>query len=105
GLIKELDVLEPHGQGNPSPIFMTGGLTLTDIRKVGADGAHLKLKFTDGNSSIESIGFRMGKNGYDLAVNKKYDIAYNLETNVWNGFESAQLNLVDIRETSPLNGT
>ncbi len=97
GLIKELDVLDPHGQGNPSPIFMTRGLTLTDQRKVGKGGAHLKLKFTDGQSSIDTIGFRMGNTGYNLSLNKKYDIAYSLETNVWNGFESAQLSLADIK--------
>ena len=33
-----------------------------------------------------------------LSFNKNYDIAYKLEANEWNGFESAQLSLIDIRE-------
>ncbi len=100
GLIKELEILDPHGQGNPTPLFMTRHLVLTDINKVGANGAHLKLKLTDGEAGINTIGFRMGDLAYDLALNKKYDIAYHLEANEWNGFESAQLSLVDIKESN-----
>ena len=33
-----------------------------------------------------------------MKLGDAYDLAYNLEVNEYNGFESAQLNLVDIRE-------
>ncbi|MBI5699769.1 single-stranded-DNA-specific exonuclease RecJ [Candidatus Saganbacteria bacterium] len=95
GLIKELEALAPHGQGNPAPVFMTRGLKIKDIKKVGNNGGHLKLRFSNG---LESIGFRLGELANGLSYEKTYDIAYNLESNEWNGFESAQLNLIDIRE-------
>jgi len=98
GLIKELESLSPYGQGNPAPLFLTRNLTPTDIRQVGGDGSHLKIKFMDGRSTLEVIGFRLGELAKNLAFNKTYDITYNLESNEWNGFESAQLNLVDIKE-------
>ncbi len=97
GLIKELEGLDPHGQGNPAPTFLTRGLKIKDLKKVGSSGAHLKLRFSNG---LEAIGFRLGELGGGLSFQKTYDIAYNLESNEWNGFESAQLNLVDIRETA-----
>jgi single-stranded-DNA-specific exonuclease len=105
GLIKELQSLSPYGQGNPAPLFLTRNLTPTDIRQVGSDGSHLKIKFMDavpagrqGKTTLEVIGFRLGKLAKNLTFNKTYDITYNLESNEWNGFETAQLNLVDIKE-------
>jgi single-stranded-DNA-specific exonuclease len=98
-LIKELELLDPHGEGNPAPVFLSRGLTLTDLRKVGAKGKHLKLKLTDGRVNLEAIGFSLGDLAEKLTYNKNYDIAYELEANEWNGFESAQLSLIDIKET------
>jgi len=90
-------VLDPHGQGNPAPTFLTRGLKIKDLKKVGNNGAHLKLRFGNG---LEAIGFRLGELASGLSFQKTYDIAYNLESNEWNGFESAQLNLVDIKESA-----
>ena len=100
-LIKELEVLDPHGEGNPSPVFMSRKLNLFDMRRVGTDGRHLKLKFTDGKISLDTIGFDLGSLADKLSYDKSYDIAYKLETNEWDGFETAQLLLIDVREAKP----
>ncbi len=99
-LIKELELLDPHGEGNPPPVFMSRGLDLTDIRRVGSEGRHLKLKFTDKNINLDTIGFDMGGLADRLSYEGAYDIAYNLEANEYNGFETAQLRLVDMREAT-----
>ncbi len=99
GLIKELEVLGPHGEGNPPPLFMSGQLNLVDVRQVGKGKRHLKAKFSHGNIMLETIGFGMGDFVDRLDYNAKYDIAYRMETNEWDGFEVAQLSLVDIRES------
>ncbi|MFH1710436.1 MAG: single-stranded-DNA-specific exonuclease RecJ [bacterium] len=96
GLASELELLDPHGEENPPPIFASYGLKLIDMRKVG-DGTHLKTKFTDGMVTVDSIGFSLGDLTSKLRLGEAYDLAYNLEVNEFNGFESAQLNLVDIR--------
>ncbi len=96
-LIKELEVLDPHGEGNPSPVFMSKNLRLSDSRKVGAEGRHLKAKFSDGKVTLDTIGFDLGGRADMLSYDEIYDIAYRLETNEWDGFEVAQLSLVDIR--------
>lgn len=95
-LIKELDVLDPHGEGNPVPIFSSRGVALSNMRTVGADGKHLKAKI----ENIDMIGFGFGSLEKTLSYDKKYDIAYHLNANEWNGFEVAQLGLVDIREAN-----
>lgn len=95
GLASELELLDPHGEENPPPTFVTYKLKLIDIRRVG-DGSHLKTRFTDGKITLDSIGFSLGELFSKLKLGENYDLAYNLEVNEFNGLESAQLNLVDI---------
>jgi single-stranded-DNA-specific exonuclease len=97
-LIKELEILDPQGEGNPPPVFMSRSLYLTDMRRVGAGGRHLKLKLSDGKINLDTIGFDLGNLADQLSYHDQYDIAYKLETNEWDGFEVAQLSLVGIRE-------
>ncbi|MFC1571669.1 single-stranded-DNA-specific exonuclease RecJ [Candidatus Margulisiibacteriota bacterium] len=101
-LAKELEVLAPFGEGNPAPIFISRNLSLFDCRQVGKEGKHLKAKFTDGQINLDTIGFGLGE--LSLSSENKYDIAYKLETNEWNGFETVQLSLVEVRavDTSQL---
>lgn len=99
GLIKELEILAPHGEGNPDPVFMSRNLRLSEVRRVGKDKRHLKAKFAAENIILDAIGFSMGEFADRLDYNSAYDIAYQLETNEWDGFEVAQLSLVDIRES------
>ena len=95
-LASELELLDPHGEENPPPVFVSYGLKLIDMRRVG-DGTHLKTRFTDGKVTLDSIGFSLGDLASKLKLGDSYDLAYNLEVNEFNGIESAQLNLVDIR--------
>jgi single-stranded-DNA-specific exonuclease len=101
GLASELELLDPHGEENPAPVFATYGLKLIDIRRVG-DGSHLKTKWTDGDITLGSIGFSLGELATKLKLGDIYDLAYNLEVNEFNGYENAQLNLIDVRNTGKL---
>ena len=97
GLAKELEVLAPFGRGNPQPVFVTKGLKVTDFRPVG-DGSHLKAKFSDGTVSLDTIGFGLFDLSKKLNFSSSYDIAYTLRSNEWNGFESVELRLLDLKE-------
>jgi len=98
GFVQELESLSPHGPANPLPVFLTRDVKLTDFRTVGSKDSHLKLKFSLNGTIIDSIGFGLGSLSEKLVSGRNYDIAYSLGTNVWNGFESAELSLVDIQE-------
>lgn len=100
-LIKELERLAPFGEGNPAPVFMLRGLCLSNFKKVGSDGKHLKAWFARDGINLETIGFGLGNLAGKLDYQKVYDIAVNLESNEYNGFETAQLSLVDVRESNP----
>ncbi len=38
-----IDRMRPFGEGNPEPVFGLRGMTLRDVRPLGADGRHLSL--------------------------------------------------------------
>ena len=99
GLLAELELLAPHGAGNPAPVFLLRGLALTDFKKVGKEGKHLKAWFDQDGVNLEAIGFGLGGN-YSPGVGNNYDIVFNLERNEWNGYERVQLSLIDIRESN-----
>jgi single-stranded-DNA-specific exonuclease len=44
-LLEVLERLEPYGQGNPTPLFLTRNLKLTDVKVFGNGHRHLKLLF------------------------------------------------------------
>jgi single-stranded-DNA-specific exonuclease len=95
-LVEELEALEPTGEANKKPVFMTSNLRVLDVRTVGNGDSHLKLKLaTDGLPPFDAIGFRLGNWRFEMP--SMIDIAYHLEVNEWQGRRNLQLNLQDIR--------
>ncbi len=90
-----IDQLQPCGQGNDWPIFCTEQVQVMDRRAVGSDQAHLKMTLRKSSKSFDAIAFRRGRIVERLP--DFIDIAYRLERNTYLGFESLQLNIVDIQ--------
>jgi single-stranded-DNA-specific exonuclease len=98
GLVKDINILEPFGIGNPQPVFCSYNNTISDWRLVGEKREHLKLKIREENSKLEGIGFKLGRIGNQIfSKNKVVDLAFNIELNKWNGTENVQLNIKDIK--------
>lgn len=97
-MVKQLQRLEPFGQGNPRPLFVTRGVRLiSSPRCVGAKGDHLQLSITDRSHSLRCIGFGMGKLEKKLLEADCFDVAYEAQINTYNGNTTVQLVLVDIQ--------
>lgn len=102
GLLAEL---EPTGYANPQPRLMSRGLKVRDARRVGANGAHLKLSFNDptagsrSNQVWDAIAFRQGDWFGRLPTH--VDVVYALEKNIWNGETRLQLVVDDLRPAQP----
>jgi len=93
-----LSQFEPHGPGNMKPVFTSNNVFTTDARIL--KEAHLKLAMTQPQSDlvIEGIGFNMAEKMDTVASGLPFQVAYTLESNRWNGKETIQLNIKDIRE-------
>ena len=97
-IVNELNMLEPFGEANKMPIFMYKNLRINSIRAL-SEGKHLKLTLKDENLVIDAIGFNMGHLVNDFLLGEKVDVLGNLEVNRFNGHESVQINLKDIRKS------
>jgi len=97
-VMRELQLLEPFGQGNPRPIFATRGVKrIAPPRRVGAKNEHLQVAITDGTASVRCIGFGMGHLEKKILEADSFDAAYEPQINTFNGTSSLQFVLTDIR--------
>lgn len=96
--VKSLKLLEPFGESNKTPIFIYKNLRIDSIRAL-SEGKHLKLTLKDGNTIVNAIGFNMGKYSEEYLIGDKIDVIGVLETNIFNGIESVQINMKDLRKS------
>src|SRR5581483_5960163 len=60
-LSEKIKEFEPTGLGNPSPTFLTKDVEIKDIKLLGKDKSHLKLKLEKNNLYFDAVGFGMAK--------------------------------------------
>jgi single-stranded-DNA-specific exonuclease len=97
-LARELETLEPFGAGNPRPVFMTRNLrTLSE--PVVIKERHLKLRLAGPqNRPLEAVWWNcIEPPGQTPELKGSIELAYTLDTNVWNGDYRMQLSVVDLR--------
>jgi len=92
-LLKELEMLMPYGYGNPQPLFYAGPVEVTSSRVVGNN--HLRLKVRQRGITFDCIAF--GKAPFHPLDGASVDILFHIGTNTWQGIESIQLTVVDIK--------
>ena len=102
-----MQLLEPHGHGNPQPIFVARQIEVRSARRIGRveedaghegnAGPHLKLSLKDARGgNWDAIGWRMGERFDETPPGAKIDLAFHLDMNEWNGEKRLQLVLEDI---------
>jgi single-stranded-DNA-specific exonuclease len=92
-LMRELEMLPPFGCQNPQPIFWAGPLEVLSSKVVGND--HLKLRLKQRGIVFDSIAF--GRGDLNSLQGESVDALFHVETNTWQGMESIQLVIVDLR--------
>ena len=94
-LHESLKGLEPTGEANRRPLFMSRGLQVLNYRTVGKDGSHLQLELSNGLAGFKAIAFRQGAWADDMP--RKVDAVYALDVNEWRGRRTLQLQVQDLR--------
>jgi single-stranded-DNA-specific exonuclease len=91
GLAAELARLAPFGLGNPGVTLLVDGCELADLGTVG-EGKHLRVRVRQrGRDSGSAIAFGMGGQLDRLRRQGRYDVAFRLQENRWNGTVAPQL--------------
>lgn len=96
---KGIALLAPFGVANPTPVFLSTGVTLEEYRGVGTGGRHLKLRLSQAGEEHDGIGFGLGHLASRLYpyLKKKIDLIYTIEVNEWNRIIQPQLNVKGLR--------
>ncbi|HEU5318367.1 MAG TPA: single-stranded-DNA-specific exonuclease RecJ [Chloroflexota bacterium] len=94
-----LCALRPYGQANPAPVFLSEAVPVVEARAVGAAGKHLRLRLRFGRQTLTAFGPNLGARLATLGANSEVDLLFCLESSVWNGAESLELRLRDVRGT------
>ena len=96
-LYRIIKQFEPFGPKNTRPYFLTKGvLENGEAKIIGKEKNHVKFKLRTENGEISCIGFGMGHQIDKIQINKKFDICYSINENIWNGHKTLQLILRDI---------
>jgi single-stranded-DNA-specific exonuclease len=87
--------MAPFGPDNPKPVLSSRGLTVKDgPRPIGKSG--FKMWVTDGRITCEAVSF--GRGELDAPQpGSSVDLAYVPSINDWQGLQSIQLELKDIK--------
>jgi len=90
-LCEELGRLGPFGLGNPSVTLLVDGCEVVDPATVG-DGKHLRFRVRHrGRDAGSAIAFGLGAQLDRFRREQRYDVAFRLQENRWNGVVSPQL--------------
>ena len=96
--VRSLKMLEPFGEANKTPLFLFKNLKINSIRAL-SEGKHLKLTLKEDNFMINAIGFNMGDLSEKYLLDDKVDVVGSLEINSFNGNESIQIVMKDLRKS------
>jgi single-stranded-DNA-specific exonuclease len=96
-LVETISSMEPHGEGNPTPVFCSRKLTVKSPPSLlGKDT--IKFWVSDGVRNISAVGFGMGSFRDMVKLGGQVDLAYTLSIDDWNKAPAVQMVLKDIKQ-------
>ncbi|MBC8569817.1 single-stranded-DNA-specific exonuclease RecJ [Zongyangia hominis] len=94
--IKALEVLEPYGAGNPSPLFGVQGVKVDKVYPL-SEGKHCKIRLTKGEEAFYALYFGMSPDRLEYAAGDMVDVAVSCEISSYRGVEQLSVKIRDIR--------
>ncbi|MFY7694208.1 MAG: single-stranded-DNA-specific exonuclease RecJ [Sediminibacterium sp.] len=88
--------MEPFGPDNMKPIFIAHKVQDTGYSKIVKD-QHISCSFKQGKNTLRGIGYNMPQHMNVIQSGKPFDIVFQLQLNEWQGTQSVQLQIIDIK--------
>jgi len=94
-LLKELDLMQPFGMGNPEPVFTTPPVEVLERRPMGK--AHVKLTITDTDKTrkMPAKAWRMGEELGSELIGATMRFAFSPKIDKFNGIPTIELTIRD----------
>ena len=97
-----LKQFQPFGPGNNAPVFLTENVYDNgNVRKVEADGGHLKLELIQESQpyrSISAIAFNKSEHFDHIKAGNPIDVCYSIVENYYRGIANLQLRIKDLHD-------
>ena len=92
-IARSLARLEPHGVGNPAPLFLMRKAPLRSVQLL--KQKHLKLSIGAEKDRIDALWWNAAEHQSKLSGSAEVSLMCRLEINKWNSRENCQLKVVD----------
>ena len=96
-LLKTLEALEPHGQGNPSPLFAACGVEIVPQSVKVFKDLHVKMAVRQGGATLSAIWFKNAERFFTENYPARVDIAFTPQHGTHITDTAVHLRLHDIR--------
>lgn len=98
GFLREIEMLEPHGVGNPKPVFLTKGLTVRDkLQQKRGNQTATRIWVTDGKLTYEVSAAERSRIAFTFDPGSRFDLVYTLTRKFWDGEERIILEAKDAK--------
>ena len=87
--------LAPFGEGNPAPVFLTRAVRVLEVRLVGANRQHLKMRLGQRGTTISAIAFNQGDKVHE--TRRSVDVVYTVGLDTWGQYPRLQMIVQDLR--------
>ncbi|HVE65838.1 MAG TPA: DHHA1 domain-containing protein, partial [Thermoanaerobaculia bacterium] len=102
-LLRHLERFEPHGAGNPRPVFSCGAARAeTPFRAIGESGWKGRLAHASG--SIDAVAWREAASAGERSASGDFAIDYRVSRSRWSGRPEVEIVSARDRTPSPLWG-
>lgn len=95
-LIDTIKNLEPFGEGNKTPVFVTKNLVFSQTRTMGSNNNHLKI-FCENKSGKPFECVYWNHSELNIPQGKEFDLVFYPKINSFNGIINIQLDVQDIK--------
>lgn len=94
-LLNEINQLAPFGIKNNSPVLLIKNLPLKDLKTIGANKKHLKMKTFINGQEIDILGFNQGDSLAEFQKQSPINLVFQMEKNIWRNNEKIQFRIID----------
>lgn len=96
--VSSLELLEPCGEGNPSPMFAMLNVRILEVAPL-SGGAHTKLKLTYGNVGVYGLLFGVKTADFIYKAGDIIDMLACPSLNTYNGQTAVNIRIADYRKS------
>ncbi|GAB7082121.1 single-stranded-DNA-specific exonuclease RecJ [Megalodesulfovibrio paquesii] len=97
-LLRELELLQPFGIGNPEPVFVSPPVEVLSRKTFGQDNRHVRLMLRDkaAGLTLRAKAWRMGEVIPEQIIGQKVRLAFVPRIDSYGGLPSIELELKDL---------